>query len=286
MRKRIVLVAVAVLALAACVVILCVGRKSPVERQANPSPRTSRAGDALDRGGSAGARASRRAGLKASEEKKARAQKKKSRGSLERHSGKPVRSSADDSDEDSLPPEARKLSNRIEEALDKEDLKKAVACAKEALNCPYAEVRQSMVETLGWFGAKGLPELTPFLADADDDVRESAMNEWSIALSDIDDEAEKIGVVEMAMLVLNDDDALDDLSNEYIGVDEKIAVDSLVKIIEAGGSEKGVAKAKETYEFVTGEEFTNRADAEKWIAEEYVPSSGNASGGASGGPME
>ena len=73
------------------------------------------------------------------------------------------------------------------------------------------------------------------------------------------------------MSVLSDDDALDDLSNEYIGVDEKLAVESLLKVIEGGGNEKGVAKAKETYEFVTGEEFTNRADAEKWIAEEYTP---------------
>ena len=272
MRKRIVLVAVAVLALTACIAFLCVGRKAPVERPANPSPRASRIGDAPDRVGSADARTSRRAGVKSSDDrKKDRAQRKKSRGSLERHSGKPVISLSDGSEDDNLPPKVRALSKRIEEALDEEDLKKAVACAKEALNCPHSEVRQAMVDTLGWFGAKGLPELTPFLADPDDDVRESAVNEWSMALADIEDEAEKIGVVEMAMSVLSDDDALDDLSNEYIGVDEKLAVESLLKVIEGGGNEKGVAKAKETYEFVTGEEFTNRADAEKWIAEEYTP---------------
>ena len=42
-------------------------------------------------------------------------------------------------------------------------------------------------------------------------------------------------------------------------------------MIEAGGSENGIAKAKETYEFVTGEEFVDRAAAEKWLAEEYEP---------------
>ena len=31
------------------------------------------------------------------------------------------------------------------------------------------------------------------------------------------------------------------------------------------------ARKAETYEFVTGDEFTDRAAAEKWIAEEYVP---------------
>jgi len=116
-----------------------------------------------------------------------------------------------------------------------------------------------------------LPELTPFLVDPDEDVRDSAMNEWSMALAEIEDDPKKIGIVEMAMNVLTDEDALENISGEYIGVDEKLAVESLLRIIEAGGSEQGIAKAKETYEFVTGQEFTDREEAEKWIAEEYMP---------------
>ena len=47
---------------------------------------------------------------------------------------------------------------------------------------------------------------------------------------------------------------------------------SLLRIIEGeGNSAQGVAKAKETYEFVTGDEFVDRAAAEKWLAEEYEP---------------
>lgn len=185
---------------------------------------------------------------------------------------KPVLSfTEDDDDDDGLTPEERALSKRIEAALDEEDWQKTVACAKEALNCKKAEIRQAMVDALGWFGAKGLPELTPFLADPDEDVRDSAMSEWSMALSDIEEDAEKIGAVEMAMFVLTNEDALDDISGEYIGVDEKLAIESLLRIIEGGGSAKGIEKAKETYEFVTGDEFAGRAAAEKWIAEEYQP---------------
>ena len=185
---------------------------------------------------------------------------------------KPVLSLTEaDDDDDGLTPEERALSKRIEAALDEEDWQKTVACAKEALNCKKAEIRQAMVDALGWFGAKGLPELTPFLADPDEDVRDSAMSEWSMALSDIEEDAEKIGAVEMAMFVLTNEDALDDISGEYIGVDEKLAIESLLRIIEGGGSAKGIEKAKETYEFVTGDEFAGRAAAEKWIAEEYQP---------------
>lgn len=179
----------------------------------------------------------------------------------------------DNDDDDGLTQEERALSKRIED-LDEEkpeDLEKAVACAKEALNCPNAEIRQDMVDALGRFGEKCLPQLAPYLADSDEDVRDSALNEWTTALAEIEDEPEKLGIVELAMNVLTDEEALEDIADEYIGADEKLAVESLLRVIEGGGSEQGIAKAKETYEFVTGEEFTDRAAAEKWIAEEYMP---------------
>jgi len=177
----------------------------------------------------------------------------------------------DDEDEPKRTPAEKKLAADIEKALDEEDFELAKKCAPLAMASKDVEIRQSMVDTLGWFGEKAIPELTPFIADPDEDVAESAMDEWDMAVSSIEDEGRKIGVVEMAMQVLSDDDALESISNEYIGVDEKLAVESLLRIIEGGGSAKGIEKAKETYEFVTGDEFADRAAAEKWVAEEYQP---------------
>ena len=177
----------------------------------------------------------------------------------------------DDDDDDNRTPAEKALAERIDKALEDEDFGLAVSCADEAQKCGVVEIRQSMVETLGWFGEKALPELTPFLADADEDVRENAMNEWTMALSSIEDDIVKIKTVELAMGVLKDEDALEDISGEYIGVDEKLAVESLSRIIGGGGSKEGVDKAKETYEIVTGEEWTDVAAAERWVAEEYEP---------------
>lgn len=168
-------------------------------------------------------------------------------------------------------PDERRLADKIEKALDEEDFNQIVACASVALTSARVEIRQSMVDALGWFGGRALPELTPFLADADADVRDSALMEWSSAISDVEDDAERIQIVSMAMQALSDEEQLEDIANEYIGVDEKLAVESLLGVVEAGGTAAGIAKAKETYEFVTGEEFTNRADAERWLAEEYEP---------------
>jgi len=184
---------------------------------------------------------------------------------------KPVLDLNEDDEDDQRTPAEKALAERIEKALDDEDFELAVSCAEEAQKCNDSEIRQAMVDTLGWFGERALPELTPFLADADEDVRESAMNEWTMALSSIEDDGVKIMSVELAMGVLKDEDALEEISNEYIGVDEKLAVESLVRIIEGGVSKEGVEKAKETYEFVTGDEWTDVAGAERWIAEEYEP---------------
>lgn len=184
---------------------------------------------------------------------------------------KPQLDLVDDDDDDKRTPAEKALAERIEKALEDESLQDAISCAQQAQLCGNVDIRRAMVETLGWFGEKALPELTPFLADPDEDVRDSAMNEWSMAVSGIEDEAEKIGVVELAMNVLTDEDALEDISGEYIGIDEKLAVESLVRLIEANGSRQGVAKAKETYEFVTGDEWQSKEAAAKWIAEEYQP---------------
>lgn len=178
----------------------------------------------------------------------------------------------DDDDEDSSrSPAEKKLAADIEKALDDEDFELAKKCASLALTCKDAEIRQAMVDTLGWFGERAIPELTPFIADSDEDVAESAMNEWEMAVSSVEDDVEKIGMVELAMQVISDEDYLESISGEYIGVDEKLAVESLLRVIEGEGGAKGIEKAKETYEFVTGDEFTDRAAAEKWIAEEYEP---------------
>ena len=221
-----------------------------------------------ERNGSADAQVRRPAGTQVEQ-----ARKPKKQGARQRpQRAKPVKPHIEVAeDDDAMTPQERALTTRIEKALDEEKLEDAVACAKEALASKNPEVRQAMVDTLGWFGEKALPELTPFLADPDEDVRDSAMNEWSMAVSQIENEAEKLGVVELAMNVLTDEDALEDISGEYIGVDEKLAVESLVRLIEANGSAAGVAKAKETYEFVTGDEWTSSAAAAKWIAEEYQP---------------
>ena len=114
--------------------------------------------------------------------------------------------------------------------------------------------------------------LLPFLADPDDDVRQSAIDSWTSSLGEVEDEKMKAGLITAVMQVMKDEDALESMTSELIGMDEKIALQVLVDVIEGGkASKQAVAAAKEQYEFLTGDEYTTVEAADKWLAENYEP---------------
>ena len=166
-----------------------------------------------------------------------------------------------------LSPAEQQLVDKIEDAVDAESLSALLALAPKAEAAKPA-VRVSYVEALGWFGRKALPEMTPFLADSDQEVRDTAVSEWTQALDEIEDDARRLAIAEMAFMVVSDEDVLESISGAYLGIDdESLAVASLAKIIAADCPAEAREKAKETYNFVTGDEWTGAAAAEEWISQ-------------------
>ena len=178
----------------------------------------------------------------------------------------------DDDDDDDMSPADRRLLTAIEEGRDDDDLDKILAVLPEASASTNVEVRSELVDALGLLGVPAMNYLLPFMADADDDVRQSAIDSWTSSLGEIEDEKMKAGLITAVMQVLTDEDALESMTSELIGMDEKIALQALVDIIEGGKAPKqAVSAAKEQYEFLTGDEYTNVEDANKWLAENYEP---------------
>lgn len=118
-------------------------------------------------------------------------------------------------------------------------------------------VRERVVEALGWFGEKAIVEITPFLGDENEDVRNAASTEWNSALGEIEDEREKATIVAQTMLVLTDPEMLEEVAFHLFEIDEAEAVSVIRNVISAAGEANpaAVAAAKEAYEFVTGDEF-------------------------------
>ena len=168
---------------------------------------------------------------------------------------------------DEMTEEEEKLVDDIHDALNDEDQELAIELAKVAVKSRNPEVRSEMVDTLRWFGDKVMPELLMFIDDPDEGVKMDATAAYQQAIYDIEEDSEKAKIIEIFMCNLNDADALEEIASELIGMDDLLAVQTLVNVID-GESKTGRRIAMETYETVTGEEYTTFEDAEAWIHEQ------------------
>ena len=178
-----------------------------------------------------------------------------------------VEREADDPD---LTPEEEQQLDDIHEALNNEDLDAAIKLAEAAQKAKNPEIRMAMVETLGWLGARALPELTPFLGDPDEDVVFEATAQWQSALYEIEDDKEKCSIISMALKALTDEETLDEIASELNGMDELLSLGVIVDVLD-NGTVAGKKAVKNAYETVTGEEWTDINAAEAWLEENYQP---------------
>ena len=163
-----------------------------------------------------------------------------------------------------LSPAGRRLLAKIEAAYDEDNLQETLSLFEQARSSPDPEVRSLMVWSLGWFGKQAIGQLTEFLSDADAEVANDALGQWDSAIQEVTDEDEKIRLIESAMERLTDKEALDDVALEYAGIDEKRAVESLLRVL-SGNNRAAAAQARETYETITGHPFTSKAAAYQWL---------------------
>ncbi len=178
----------------------------------------------------------------------------------------------DSEDDDNLSPAERRLMTAIEQGRDDDDLEQILKVLPEASVSTNVEIRAELVDALGWFGVQSMNHLLPFMADPDEDVRQSAIDNWTSAVGDVEDEKDRAQMIEAVMQVLNDKDALEFLTGELIGMDDKIAIQTLVDVIEGGkATRQATAVAREQYEFITGDEYTTIDAANQWLSENYDP---------------
>lgn len=171
----------------------------------------------------------------------------------------------------SFSPADRALAQAVQAAWDADDFEAVVEAADKALGSANPDVREGAVTALGWFGAKALPMLTSLMADPDENVSETAINEWELALSDVNDLDLQVEIATAAMSTVDNRDALEMIVTEITAHDDEIKViNSLIDIMESGNS-VGAEIAREEYEGLTGEEWTSVEDAEAWLRENYVP---------------
>lgn len=167
---------------------------------------------------------------------------------------------------DDVSPADRKTLDSVDLAVNEENFEEVLRLTGKLADSTNETVRLRVVEALGWFDDAALPELTPFLMDADEGVRATARDQWSASLDQVADVEFKASVIEATMQVVSDPDLLEDIAFHFNDLPTFTAVESLVALIN-GDNEAAVDAALEAYSFLTGSEYTSFEDAQSWVDE-------------------
>ena len=189
-----------------------------------------------------------------------------------------------------LSPTDRALYTAVQDALDAEDLEKTKLAAEEAYKSMNPDVRLQAVEALGWFGPKGLAELTPMMADANEDVAQAATDAWELGLADIEDADSRFAISQMALTSIRNSQSLVTIGAQFVAAatdlidgtpdEEKAlnyrvqAVQTIVDMLDGAGENSSRADVtKDIYEDLTGHVWQGINEAERYLQdpENYEP---------------
>ncbi len=180
----------------------------------------------------------------------------------------------EDEEELNLTEEQRKLIEEIRKALDMEDKKTVVRLVQRMQASDEwpdgipKSIRMAAIEALGWFGVSCLPEIAGFLADADAEVLQTAVEKYEEALSDFDlSDRERSLILIQAAKVITDADAMDSMLFELNNMRHSVAVET-IKELMVSGSDATKSVLPDNIEFYTGEEeITTAEQLDEWLKE-------------------
>lgn len=129
-------------------------------------------------------------------------------------------------------------------------------------------LRSAMVDALGWFGTDALPELVEFLSDPEEEVAQSAIDQFEMAVDDFSlGDYDRAEIVKRFCSLIDDSDVVDWMYMEVLNSRNSVGIDALVYM-----AQNGTAAVKEKFpeyiEFFTGVDFIQTVEgAQQWLVE-------------------
>ena len=192
---------------------------------------------------------------------------------------KPNMFALEDAEEKELTELARKVLASLQSALDSESYDQILKIIDMVNNAPKGSLsktmagmpvalRKRLVEALGWFGARAIPELAGFLADADPEVFQMTLDQFEQALSDVSlGDRDRAKIVKLATSILKDRDALEQMIMEIANMRNSVTGQSIYDVF-TDGTPEAKEVLQENLEFLTGEDNIQTVDdLQKWINE-------------------
>lgn len=156
----------------------------------------------------------------------------------------------DEEEEKKLSVEYRRMLTDLRSALDADNKKAVFRYIQDMLDkinrgkdVPKI-IKEAAIESLGWYGADGIPEIAGLLADADPEIARDALDKFEEMLFDADGDVATAEVICQVAKVITDSDTLDTFVFEMDSMRPTVKAQTALSIFESG-SEAAVKVLKE-----------------------------------------
>lgn len=127
-------------------------------------------------------------------------------------------------------------------------------------------MRMKAVEALGWFGAKAAVDLMGYMADADEEIAEEAVNQFELALQDNEmGDRERSRILSQAMQSITDSELAERLLICLTDMRNSVKGDTIISILTTG-TEQAKTVMSEQLEFYTDADIVTPDNVEEWKA--------------------
>ena len=151
--------------------------------------------------------------------------------------------------------EEERAIERMNQLVDNRDTAAALVAARGLMDSENAAVRMAVVNALGFIGKPAIMDIEAMLNDADEEVAQDALNAWEMALMEYSSDRVRAAIVERAVKGVGRRAILDAILMQLSGIDEKLALMTLQRIIENNVGKAVSVCAKGMFEHIAGEQW-------------------------------
>lgn len=190
-------------------------------------------------------------------------------------------------EEAKLTAEMREIYHELQKALDSEDKKRVFALVRRLQGMDEwpdgipKSVKRHALNALAWFGASGIAEAVGFLADADPEIRQQAMDTFEQQFEDSWDLGDaKLAEIMVSMAKLVDNtESLEAYYDQFSNMRPRVRAEAVRGIYESGTENaKSLLdqKLSEIFEEDFGYTVNNRGDVDKYLRDAIAEEQNNS----------